>query len=175
MKTLLLTLGLTGVFFGLGVVVLRMQASANGPADAPPADSTAIAVSPPSGPDPTELAALADELDQMRIELAAADLRADSLRAVIEGRQTVETDASETAAELAGTLTKLEGEALAEIVQRLDGRSFVRLYQATSARNRSRLLDALTPAQAAAFVRHQLPGGAPVHAASDRDSTAAPR
>ena len=88
-----------------------------------------------------------------------------------------EADAAR-ATELATTLTKLDDEALGAIVQRLDGASFVTLYRATSSRNQIRLLGALTPAQAAAFVRHQLPGGAlrgGTHREILTDSTAAAR
>ncbi len=168
MKPLLLTLGLTGVFFAVGVFVLRQP-----PADATADASTTASDSSAAPVDPDEVAALAAELAQMQGELAAAEARADSLRAVVEGRQDGEAESSTTAAELAATVTKLDDDALGEVVQRLDGRSFVRLYEAASARNRSRLLDALTPAQAAAFVRHQLPGGAstPLHSASTRDSS----
>ncbi|WP_420456790.1 hypothetical protein [Rubrivirga sp.] len=164
----LLTLGLTGVFFAVGVVVLRQP-----PADAAADDTTAPSDSSAVAAAPGEVAALSQELAQMQGQLAAAEARADSLRDVIEGRQDGEAESSTTAAELATTVTKLDDDALGEVVQRLDGRSFVRLYQAASARNRSRLLDALTPAQAAAFVRHQLPGGAsvPLHTASARDSS----
>ena len=173
MKMALLTLGLTGVFFAIGVVVLRQPPADAATADglAAPSDSSAALV------DPGEVTALAEELAQMRGELAAAEARADSLRDVVERRQDGEAESSTTAAELAATVTKLEDDALGEVVQRLDGRSFVRLYEAASARNRTRLLDALTPAQDAAFVRHQLPGGAsvPLHAASARDSSSTDR
>lgn len=175
MKTVLLTLGLTGVFFAIGMVVLRGMSGAGGDASADPLSAEADTTARP--PDAGEVSDLATELEQMQAELAAAELRADSLRQVIEGREEGEAESETTAAELAATVTKLEDEALGEVVQRLDGRSFVRLYEAASARNRTRLLDALTPAQAAAFVRHQLPGGAaaPLHAASDRDSSSTAR
>ena len=106
------------------------------------------------------MAPLAADLDAMQARLVAAEARADSLRRVIAARHESEAADQGEAADLAKTLATMEGDDLDAVVQRLDGRSFVRLYQATSSRNRSRLLGALTPAQAAAFVRHQLPGGA---------------
>jgi hypothetical protein len=141
------------------------------------ADSTAAIAAPP--PSAEEVSELRGQLAQMRTDLAAAEARADSLRILVEGRRedevTLEAEAQAEAADLAATLTKLDEEALSGVVQRLDGRSFVRLYDAASARNRLRLLDALTPAQAAAFVRHRLPGGgAPAHTAASRDTTDAP-
>lgn len=142
----------------------------------PAADSTAAPAAPPPSAD--EVAELRGQLAQMRTDLAAAEARADSLRVLVEGRhedeQALEAEAQAEASDLAATLTKLDEEALSGVVQRLDGRSFVRLYDAASARNRLRLLDALTPTQAAAFVRHRLPGGSsgPAHTAA-RDTTAA--
>lgn len=182
MKTALSTIALTVVFFGVGVFVLQKMnapASADGEASA---DSTATerAAAPVEA---AEVAALTAELADVQMRLAEAEARADSLHQLVGDRR-AQADANEAASQeeiaaLAGTLTKLEGEALSDVVQRLDGTSFVQLYEATSSRNRARLLDALTPTQAAAFVRHQLPGGAararrtttPV---SDRDSTATP-
>jgi len=183
MKTTLLTLGLTGAFFAVGVLALQGQLPGVPPIPgtdaAAVADSLAAAVAlaaPP--PEAAEVAALAAELAEVQARLGEAEARADSLRAVIGDRH-VAADADEEAsaeavAALATTLTKLEEAALGEVVQRLDGRSFVRLYQATTARNRTRLLDALTPTQAAAFIRNQLPGGAPVHAAADRGAGRGP-
>ncbi len=170
MKTALLTLGLTAVFFGIGIVAMRMMTK-------PPADDApATAAAAPAGraaadslaADSTDVAGIADELAQMQHRLAEAEARADSLRRVMDERQESEASAGTDAAELAATLTKMEDESLSAIVQRLDGRSFVKLYDAASSRNRGRLLDALTPTQAAAFVRHQLPGGSsvPLHTAS---------
>lgn len=171
MRTALLTIGLTGVFFAVGLFVLR-HVSADA-AEPEPTEAVADAVAA----DPDEVAGLAAELAEMQGQLAAAESRADSLRTVIENRQDQEAASTTTAAELATTVTKLDDDALGEVVQRLDGRSFVRLYQAASSRNRTRLLDALTPAQAAAFVRHQLPGGAsaPLHTASASDSSSTAR
>ena len=152
MKTLLTTLGLTAVFFALGLVGVRVvMPRLAGDAQAATADSTVTRA---------EVGAVTSEVADLRRQLDRAEGRADSLRDVVEGR-TLDLEAEAArAAELAATLTKLDDEALAAIVQRLDGSSFTELYRAASTRNQVRLLDALTPAQAAAFVRHQLPGGA---------------
>ena len=161
MKTALTTLALTAVFFGVGltvtqVVIPRMNAE--------PAASDSTAADSARAPVPAaQVAGLADEVADLQLRLAAAEARADSLRDVIQSHRASADDEAEadaaTSAELASTLSKLEDEALGAVVQRLDGRSFVQLYQASSARNRARFVDALTPAQAAAFVRHHLPGG----------------
>lgn len=170
MKTALLTIGLTVVFFGIGIVVMRVVTKtpadeATVEASGAPADSTTARN---AAADSADVEGLADELAQMQHRLAEAEARADSLRRVMAERQEADETAETSAAELATTLTKMEDESLAAIVQRLDGRSFVKLYEAASSRNRGRLLDALTPTQAAAFVRHQLPGGStvPLHTAS---------
>ena len=176
MKTALVTLGLAVALFGAGLAVTRFVL-------APPADAEAaeaLAEVRCDG-DSTGVAPLAADLDAMRVRLAQAEARADSLRRVIDARQETAESTRADAAELAATVAKMEGEGLAAVVQRLDGRSFVRLYEASSGRNRGRLLSALTPAQAAAFVRHQLPGGAAApppareQAAPAPDSTTAPR
>lgn len=175
MKTLLLTVGLTGMFFAVGVLFLRGGLPGQTSGDEARADSSASA--PVAA---AEVDAIADELATLQRRLAEAESQADSLRRVIDARDMATTEddeeaaaaATQVTAELATTLAKMEDEPLAAVVQRLDGRSFVRLYDAASARNRGRLLDALTPAQAAAFVRHRLPGGAPVHLASAADTTA---
>lgn len=175
MKTLMLTVGLTGVFFAVGVLFLRGGLPGQSPDAESAPDSSATA--PVAA---TEVDALADELSALQRRLAEAESQADSLRRVIDARDVATSDADIEAAaadaqvttELATTLAKMDDDPLAAVVQRLDGRSFVRLYDAASARNRGRLLDALTPAQAAAFVRHRLPGSAPVHLASAADTTA---
>ncbi len=155
MKTALLTLGLTALFFALGVVVVRVVLPRlSGDAEAAPlAEAEAAAAG-------AEIGEVAGEVADLRRQLGRAEARADSLRDVVGGRQLDDEAASARAAELAATLTKLDDDALGGIVQRLDGGSFVKLFEAASSRNQVRLLDALTPAQAAAFVRHQLPGGA---------------
>ncbi|WP_412061184.1 hypothetical protein [Rubrivirga sp. IMCC45206] len=175
MKTLLLTVGLTGMFFAVGVLFLKGGLPGQSADAETPPDSSAAG---PAAADPVD--ALADELAVLQRRLAHAESQADSLRRVIDERDVAVSaeDAEATAAaaqvttELATTLAKMDDDPLAAVVQRLDGRSFVRLYDAASARNRGRLLDALTPAQAAAFVRHRLPGAAPVHLASAADTTA---
>ena len=170
MKTVLLTLGLSAVFCAVGVFALRGGfASIGGGGDEVPSDSTAAA----HPVEAADVAALRTQLSQLQTQLARAEARADSLHQLIEGRQSDDEEDGTQAAELATTLTKLDDDALSEVIQRLDGRTFVRLYEAASPRNRGRLLDALTPAQAAAFVRHQLPGGGPMPATVTRDSTAA--
>lgn len=123
--------------------------------------------------EPGDVAPLAADLDAVQARLVAAEARADSLSRVIAARQDTEASDQGEAADLAKTLATMEGDALEAVVQRLDGRSFVRLYEATSSRNRSRLLSALTPAQAAAFLRHQLPGGAAARPAPP-DTAASP-
>ena len=152
MKTVLTTLGLTALFFALGVVGVRVvMPRLAGDAQAAPADSAVTRA---------EVGEVTSEVADVRRQLTRAEARADSLRDVIEGRA-LDLEAEQArAAELATTLTKLDDEALSGIVQRLDGSSFTELYRAASTRNQVRLLSALTPAQAAAFVRHQLPGGA---------------
>ena len=158
MKTALLTLGLTALFFALGVVGVRVVLPRlSGDAEAAPLAET-------EGATHAEVGEVAGEVADLRRQLGRAEARADSLRDVIEGRQLDDQAAGARAAELAATLTKLDDEALGGIVQRLDGGSFVKLFEAASSRNQVRLLDALTPAQAAAFVRHQLPGGAALKA-----------
>ena len=170
MKTALLTLGLTAVFLGIGLAILKMTA-APPPVEAPPENAVAAggeACTPDSA-----AASVAADLAAMQSRLDAAEARADSLRTVMDAHQETAGLAQADAAELAATLTRMEDEALRGIVQRLDGRSFVKLYTAASSRNQSRLLGALTPAQAAAFVRTQLPGGAtPVRSASTREAAA---
>ncbi len=164
MKTALLTLGLTAVFFGAGIAAMRMMA----PEPAADAEAAAVAAADSTQADSASVAGFADELAQLQGRLAEAEARADSLRRLMDERQEAEAASTTEAAELATTLTKMDEDALAAIVQRLDGRSFVTLYGAASARNKGRLLDALTPTQAAAFVRHQLPGSGsvPLHTAS---------
>ena len=171
MKAALLTLGLTALFFGLGVVGVRVvQPRLAGDAEAATleTDSTGAAVGE-----------IAGDVADLRRQLTRAEARADSLRDVVEGHQLDDEAAAARAAELAATLTKLDDEALGGIVQRLDGASFVALYDAAASRVQVRLLAALTPAQAAAFVRHQLPGGAAPDGARARevpaDTTSAPR
>lgn len=171
MKTAAITLGLTAVFFGIGVVALKMLAppaeeAVTGETTAT-ADSSATAA---CAPDSATVAPLAADVEAMQERLAVAEAQADSLRRVMSEHQETATLAQTDAAELAATLTRMEDDALKGIVQRLDGRSFVKLYTAASSRNQGRLLGALTPAQAASFVRTQLPGGraAPVQAASER-------
>lgn len=171
MKTALLTLGLTAVFFGIGVMAMKMMSPSSemGAGDQIASDSTATAAVCPA--DSATVAPLAADMEAMQNRLAVAEAQADSLRRVMaEHQQTVALAQTDTA-ELAATLTRMEDEALREIVQRLDGRSFVKLYHAASSRNQGRLLSALTPAQAAAFVRTQLPGGrsATVQSASTRE------
>ena len=160
MKSALLTVGLTAVFFCVGTAaLLTFGPAASGPEGAA-SDSTAAAPRP--AVDASEVAELTAQLADLQGRLEAAEARADSLRSQMAERQDrddadLEADAAR-AGELASTLAKMEDEPLGAVVQRLDGRSFTQLYQATSARNRRRLLDALTPTQAAAFVRHHLPG-----------------
>ena len=162
MKTALITLGLTAVFFGSGVVAMKMLAP---PAETSLTDEASIADSTATSgvacaPDSATVAPLAADVQEMQDRLARAEAQADSLRRVMGEHQE------------AATLTRREDEALQGIVQRLDGRSFVKLYHAATSRNQGRLLGALTPAQAAAFVRTQLPGGrsAPVQATSSRNA-----
>ena len=172
MKTALITLGLTIVFLGAGLGVLKMMAPA-APDDAD-ADAAREASAAACAPDSATVAPLAADLDAMQARLDAAVARGDSLRRIMDTHQQTADAARTDAAELASTLTKMEDEALRSIVQKLDGRSFVKLYAATSSRNQGRLLGALTAAQAAAFVRTQLPGGStPVRAASTRETGAA--
>ena len=172
MKTALVTLALAVAFFGVGLGLTRLVSSR--PADAEAAEAEVRCAD-------GDVGTVAADLDAMRARLVRAEARADSLRRVIDRRATAAEGGRADAAELGATLAKLEGDDLAAVVQRLDGRSFVRLYQAASGRTRSRLLDALTPAQAAAFVRHQLPGGAaapalaPAPAPPSADSTTATR
>ena len=169
MKTAVITLALTAVFFGIGITALKMLS--------PPAEEIAAedavdgtAETAACEPDSATVAPLAADVHDMQTRLAMAEAQADSLRRVMGEHQETATLAQTDAAELAATLTRMEDDALQGIVQRLDGRSFVKLYSAASSRNQGRLLGALTPAQAAAFVRTQLPGGrsAPVQAASNR-------
>lgn len=169
MKTALITLGLTAVFFGIGIGAMKMLAPAS-------SDEAAVATAAEEAvcaPDSSTVAPLAADLDAMQARLDAAEARADSLRAVTAQHQESATLAYTDAAELAATLTRMEDDALKGIVQRLDGRSFVKLYGAATSRNQGRLLSALTPAQAAAFVRTQLPGGrsAPLQVASSREGS----
>lgn len=179
MKTALLTLGMTAVFLGAGLGALKMMAP---PAEPEPGDVTAdtAASGPACSPD-SAAADLAATLEAMQSRLAAAEGRADSLRSVMNAHQSDAALAQTDVAELAATLTRMEDDALRNIVQRLDGRSFVKLYAAATTRNQGRLLGALTPAQAASFVRSRLPGGSgtPTRTASAqsgrgpaRDSTA---
>ena len=179
MKTALLVLGLAVAFFGVGLALTRFVFPR--PADAEAAEAGAEAQ---CADDSTGVAPLAADLDAMRVRLAQAEARADSLRRVIDARQETTEGTRADVAELAVTVAKMEGDGLAAVVQRLDGRSFVRLYEASSGRNRGRLLGALTPAQAAAFVRHQIPGGAAAPppakspaapASAAPDTTTAPR
>ena len=165
MKTLLVPLGLTAVFFAIGIAGVRMVGPRLFPAaQAAPADSATVT--------PGEVGAIAGEVADLRRQLARAEASADSLREAMEARQLDEQTTQAQATELAGTLVKLGDDELAAIVQRLDGNSFVDLYTASSQRNQVRLLSALTPAQAAAFVRHQLPGaGAPSSAPADTSAT----
>lgn len=176
MKSALLTVGLTAVFFCIGTVGFLKLAP--GPSEDAAADSTAAATPMVEA---SEVADMAAELAELQDRLQEAEAQADSLRTLMAARQD-ESEADEAAdaqktAELASTLTKMEPEALGPVVQQLDGRSFVQLYEATSSRNRQRLLDALTPAQAAAFVRYHLPDdGRPAHVVpvSTADTTATP-
>ena len=172
MKAALITLALTAVFATVGVLVVLGKVPGVPAMSLVPADSAQASGTPPPSAD--DVAGLRAEMGRLEAELVAADARADSLRHLAEGRRAdVEADAEAAqaaAAELAGTLVKLDDDALGAIVQRLDGPSFVALYEASSSRNRIRLMDALTPAQAAAFVRHQLPGGS---ARTEPDSTTA--
>ena len=151
MKTALSTLALTAVFFGLGIVGVRVVLPRlAGDAEAAPLHE----------PDAeAEVGEIAGEVADLRRQLNRAEARADSLRDLVEGRHLDDEAAAARSAELAATLSKLDDEALGAIVQRLDGASFVSLYEAAAARIQVRLLGALTPAQAATFVRHQLPGG----------------
>ncbi|MEO0557934.1 MAG: hypothetical protein AAF170_07100 [Bacteroidota bacterium] len=173
MKTAAITLALTAVFFGIGVVALKMLAP---PAEevaaseaTSPADSSATTA---CAPDSATVAPLAADVEAMQNRLALAEAQADSLRRVMAEHQELAMLAQTDAAELAATLTRMEDDALQGIVQRLDGRSFVKLYTAASSRNQGRLLGALTPAQAASFVRTQLPGGraASVQSTSERSA-----
>ena len=167
MKTALVTLALAVAFFGIGLGITRFVSSR--PADAEAAEAEVRCA------DGGDVGTVAADLGAMRARLVRAEARADSLRRVLDRRATAADGERADAAELGATLAKLEGDDLAAVVQRLDGRSFVRLYQAASGRTRGRLLDALTPAQAAAFVRHQLPGGAAAHTAAPAAAkTAAP-
>jgi hypothetical protein len=184
-KTLLLTLGLTALFLGIGAAVaFGVPGVTNGllsPDDEAAADSL-DAAGGPAQPAAERIEPLAEDMAALNERLSAAEARADSLRRLLDDqRATYEASTSE-AADLAKTLVALEQADLESVVQQLDGRSFVQLYEASTNRNRGRLLDALTPAQAAAFVRHQLPGGgarapraAPRPAASDSSSAPARR
>lgn len=154
MKTVLITLGLSAVFFGIGLLATRVvvpRVMAHRAAEAA-ADSAAEAA---------DLAPLAEAVENVDARLEAAQEQADSLRHVVDGHEAEYADAEADAAALATTLTRLEDDALGAIVQRLDGHSFTKLYDAATPRNRSRLLDALTPDQAASFIRHRLPGSGP--------------
>ena len=175
MKLALLTFALATVFGTVGVLAYQGKIPGVPSFGGAPADSTAATSAPP--PSAAEVAELRAEMARLRSDLVAAEAQADSLQLLVEGRRedeaVAEADALAEAADLASTLAKLDEDALSGVVQRLDGRSFVRLYDAASSRNRLRLVDALTPAQAAAFVRHRLPGGAdPAHRAALLDSTA---
>ena len=170
MKMALTTLVLTAAFLGAGLGVLKAMAPAAPEADAAPAGEEATAG---CAPDSATVAPLAADLDAMQARLDAAIARGDSLRRIMDLHQETADAARTDAAELASTLTKMEDEALRSIVQKLDGRSFVTLYAAASGRNQGRLLGALTSAQAAAFVRTQLPGGStPVRSTSTREVAA---
>jgi hypothetical protein len=156
-KTVLPILGMAAAFAaGLGAGAKGLVPGLA--ATAPLADSTATA--PDSLAVPVDVGPLQADLARLRSRLQTAEDRADSLRVVVEGHRATAEAGRSDAADLAKTLTKMEDEDLGAVVQRLDGRSFVRLYEAASSRNRARLLNALAPDQAAAFVRHQLPGGA---------------
>ena len=175
MKTAVITLVLTAVFFGAGIMALKMLSP---PAEDAATDETTASASADSlgavacAPDSATVVPLAADVEAMQERLAVAEAQADSLRRVMSEHQETATLAQTDAAELAATLTRMEDDALKGIVQRLDGRSFVKLYTAATSRNQGRLLGALTPAQAASFVRTQLPGGrsAPVQAASNRNA-----
>lgn len=176
MKTAVITLVLTAVFFGIGIVALKMLAppTEGTTTDEIAANATADSLGTAAcAPDSATVAPLAADVEAMQERLAIAEAQADSLRRVMSEHQETATLAQTDAAELAATLTRMEDDALKGIVQRLDGRSFVKLYTAASSRNQGRLLGALTPAQAASFVRTQLPGGraAPVQAASERTAS----
>lgn len=158
MKTALITLVLTAVFFGVGLFALKKLNAP--PEDAAAAEESAMASdSTACAPDSATVAPLVADVGDMQARLDAAEAQADSLRRVMKEHQEAAALAQTDAAELAATLTRMEEEALRGIVQRLDGRSFVKLYGASTSRNQGRLLGALTPEQAASFVRSQLPGG----------------
>ncbi|GAB5537432.1 MAG: hypothetical protein Rubg2KO_36810 [Rubricoccaceae bacterium] len=174
MKTALITIGLTAAFFGVGLVAMNWLSA---PADDPEAEDGLVAASDSTAaaqttcpPDSATVAPLVADVEALQMRLASAEAQADSLRRVMAEHQETAARAQTSAAELAATLTKMEDEALGGVVQRLDGRSFVKLYSASTSRNQGRLLGALTPAQAAAFVRSQLPGGRPLQSASTRDA-----
>lgn len=137
--------------------------------DAEAEAANAEAEAPEAAPD-GDIAPLAAEMDALTQRLADAEAVADSLRRLLDQQSAAAESARADAGELATTLTKMEDDELSGVVQRLDGRSFVQLYEAASARNQVRLLGALTSEQAAAFIRHQLPGG-PARARASADTT----
>lgn len=123
----------------------------------------------------SEVAELARSFAAVRGRLAQAEARADSLARIIRDRQAEADSARIEAAELSRTLSRLDDDALAPVARRLSAAAFTALYAASTPRNRTRLLGALTPTQAAVFVRHHLTPGAPAEpaAASRADAPSA--
>lgn len=139
-----------------------------------PAPEAAERAGAPSDSTQADLEPMRQEITRLLDRLAAAEGQADSLRAQLAVHQEESEARTQSASGLASTLSKLEDDALSDVIQKLDGRSFVQLYEAASARNQARLLAALTPDQAASFVRYQLPGGpARARAATVSDTTQA--
>lgn len=114
------------------------------PAPLPSAPDTLRSAAP--RPMPFDVA-LRDSLTLLRRELDAAqrELAATSAR---------HADRRAEAQALSGTLSKMEDDELAAILQRLDLEVVEMLYAGSSARNRTRLLQALSAERAARFVRY---------------------
>lgn len=150
-RPLVLTLAAVVVVAGAALMTPQVRAllpRAHAPAAAPRA--------------PAPPAAAAD----MGLRLTVSEARADSLDRILLTHATERDSALASAAELGKTLVRMDDPALSAVARRLDGRSFAQLYVAASPRNQTRLLAALAPDQAAAFVRFQLPGG-PFRAPAD--------
>ena len=152
MKTALVTLVLATVFFGAGLGITRMLRPHDGPAAEDVAAGDHAGETHAEAPDARKgegIGEVQGEVQQITMRLAAAESRADSLRRLLDEHEATYQESQGDAAAMASTLSRLEDAQLKNIVQRLDGRSFVKLYEAASSRNQSRLLDALTPDQAA--------------------------
>lgn len=101
-----------------------------------------------------------DSLQILKDSLRAIDMAYTTLQeeadGLVERVQSFESTQVQTE-ELSKTLTKMEDKELSAIVQQLNPEVLASLYEQASGRNRTRLLQALSPGQAAQFV-HRLSG-----------------